>query len=198
MGRHGRSAGRPAPVSEPGATSGRHAGGERRKRRVAAPVRTGLLGASAAMAVGAVAVASGLIPGGGHYDVGASASGGEQVQTDGGTTDLRQQGATARRRPVRPPAPPRRPPRPSPRRRRTARRPSPRRHRPPPRARRHPPRRRRRPRPRPRPRRPRHRHRPRPPTMSSRHPRPLRRLVPPPRRSSPWSTRNGRRRGAVR
>ncbi|WP_329455434.1 CAP domain-containing protein [Streptomyces sp. NBC_01497] len=92
MGRHGRSAGRPAPVSEPGATSGRHAGGERRKRRVAAPVRTGLLGASAAMAVGAVAVASGLIPGGGHYDVGASASGGEQVQTDGGTTDLRQQG----------------------------------------------------------------------------------------------------------
>jgi uncharacterized protein YkwD len=59
---------------------------------VAAPLRTGLLGASAAMAVGAVAVASGLIPGGGHYDVGASASGGEQVQSDGGPTGLTQQG----------------------------------------------------------------------------------------------------------
>jgi uncharacterized protein YkwD len=92
MGRHGRSAARPAPVPEPATTTGRHAGGERRKRRVAAPVRTGLLGASAAMAVGAVAVASGLIPGSGHYDVGASAPGGEQVQTDGGPSDLRQQG----------------------------------------------------------------------------------------------------------
>ncbi|MCF3962734.1 CAP domain-containing protein [Streptomyces fuscigenes] len=91
MGRHGRSAARPAPVSEQAPAGGRHAGGERR-RRVAAPVRTGLLGASAAMAVGAVAVASGLIPGGGHYEVGAAAPGGEQVQTDGGPADLRQQG----------------------------------------------------------------------------------------------------------
>lgn len=33
-----------------------------------APVRTGLLGASAAVAMGAVAVASGLIPGGGQFD----------------------------------------------------------------------------------------------------------------------------------
>ncbi|MCA1221673.1 CAP domain-containing protein [Streptomyces sp. 8L] len=93
MGRHGRSAARPAPVSEPDGTTGRRPGGERRKRRVGAPVRTGLLGASAAMAVGAVAVASGLIPGGGHYDVGASSPGGEQVRTDAGPTGLRPQGS---------------------------------------------------------------------------------------------------------
>jgi uncharacterized protein YkwD len=56
------------------------------------PVRTGLLGASAAMAVGAVAAASGLIPGGGHYGVGVGASDGEQVRACGTPADLRQLG----------------------------------------------------------------------------------------------------------
>jgi uncharacterized protein YkwD len=47
---------------------GRH----RRAGRSAAPVRTGLLGASAAFAVGALAVTGGLIPGQGrHYTVGS-------------------------------------------------------------------------------------------------------------------------------
>ncbi|MGW0733427.1 CAP domain-containing protein [Streptomyces sp. NPDC002851] len=46
-----------------GTASRRGAGTHRRKKRAAAPVRTGLLGASAAVAMGAVAVASGLIPG---------------------------------------------------------------------------------------------------------------------------------------
>ncbi|WP_329023713.1 CAP domain-containing protein [Streptomyces sp. NBC_00690] len=57
-----------------------------RHRRSAArtgtrPVRTGLLGASAAMAVGAAAVASGLLPGGDVFTVGDRDSGG-QVRAD--------------------------------------------------------------------------------------------------------------------
>ena len=63
-------------------TAGRHRGGARPKRRIATPVRTGLLGASAAMAVGAVAVASGLLPGGGQFSVGAGGPTGEQVRTE--------------------------------------------------------------------------------------------------------------------
>lgn len=55
MGRHRRVTPAPAPV----AARGRQ--GERR-RNTAAPVRTGLIGVSAAMAMGAVAVASGLVP----------------------------------------------------------------------------------------------------------------------------------------
>ncbi|MFF2810026.1 CAP domain-containing protein [Streptomyces sp. NPDC058000] len=73
MGRHRRSAPhvpeRPyaGPVDGPtGAATGRR--GHRAARRTA-PVRTGLLGASAAVAMGAVAVASGLIPGGGRFEV---------------------------------------------------------------------------------------------------------------------------------
>ncbi|WUF64127.1 CAP domain-containing protein [Streptomyces decoyicus] len=45
-----------------------------------APVRTGLLGASAAMAMGAVAVASGLIPGHGQFDGGTSGDPGDRVR----------------------------------------------------------------------------------------------------------------------
>ncbi|MEU5403120.1 CAP domain-containing protein [Streptomyces sp. NPDC005963] len=57
-----------------------------RHRRSAArtgsrPVRTGLLGASAAMAVGAAAVASGLLPGGDVFSVGDRDSGG-QIRAD--------------------------------------------------------------------------------------------------------------------
>ncbi|QIQ02458.1 CAP domain-containing protein [Streptomyces liangshanensis] len=91
MGRHSRSAAVPAAVDYADATAGRHRGGARRKRRVAAPVRTGLLGASAAMAVGAVAVASGLLPGGDQYNVGGGPTG-EQVRTEG-APDLLVQGS---------------------------------------------------------------------------------------------------------
>ncbi|RCG19886.1 CAP domain-containing protein [Streptomyces diacarni] len=63
MGRHRRATPTPPAPEENaparGATRQRHG---RRPRRTAAPVRTGLLGASAALAMGAVAVASGLIP----------------------------------------------------------------------------------------------------------------------------------------
>ncbi|MFG3381663.1 CAP domain-containing protein [Streptomyces sp. NPDC047999] len=46
--------------------------GRHRKKRAGTPVRTGLLGASAAMAVGAVAVTTGLLPGGDTYTLGSS------------------------------------------------------------------------------------------------------------------------------
>ncbi|WHM36361.1 CAP domain-containing protein [Streptomyces sp. BPTC-684] len=71
MGRHRRSA---APA----------------KKKPVVPVRTGLLGASAAVAVGAVAIASGLLPGGSSFELGGGTAG-EHVQA-GGTSDLRQQG----------------------------------------------------------------------------------------------------------
>ncbi|MEU8530431.1 CAP domain-containing protein [Streptomyces sp. NPDC048629] len=67
---------------------GRH----RRKRGI--PVRTGLLGASAAVAVGAVAVASGLLPGGDTFDVG-SADNTAQAQRRDTAELLTQQGGTS-------------------------------------------------------------------------------------------------------
>ncbi|WP_405805743.1 CAP domain-containing protein [Streptomyces sp. NBC_01187] len=86
MGRHRRAT--PAPVAPPEPShrqdavphrGGGHAG---HRKRSATPVRTGLIGASAAMAMGAVAVASGLIPGpgglGGHQS-------GDRVRADGPT-----------------------------------------------------------------------------------------------------------------
>ncbi|MFG2829635.1 CAP domain-containing protein [Streptomyces sp. NPDC048434] len=92
MGRHRRSA-PPAPEA-PGAgpvdaptavRTGASAAARRRGHRAAprrgmAPVRTGLLGASAAMAMGAVAVASGLIPGHGQFDGGTSGDRGDRVR----------------------------------------------------------------------------------------------------------------------
>ncbi|MET9803257.1 CAP domain-containing protein [Streptomyces sp. NPDC006368] len=63
--------------------------GRHRKKRAVVPVRTGLLGASAAMAVGAVAVASGMLPGGDTYKVGGGPSGG-QIRT--GAPELQTQG----------------------------------------------------------------------------------------------------------
>ncbi|MFF5974674.1 CAP domain-containing protein [Streptomyces sp. NPDC012769] len=54
---------------------GRHRGARR-----GAPVRTGLLGVSAAVAVGAVAVASGLLPGGDTFTTGGTATGEQRVE----------------------------------------------------------------------------------------------------------------------
>ncbi|MGP3926220.1 CAP domain-containing protein [Streptomyces sp. 8N616] len=83
MGRHRRTA--PTPLPRTGA--GRHRGA----RRGYAPVRTGLLGASAAMAMGAVAMASGLVPGGSEYTVGSGSDPGSRVRT-GDLPDLEPQG----------------------------------------------------------------------------------------------------------
>ncbi|MBW3707293.1 CAP domain-containing protein, partial [Streptomyces griseus] len=67
-GRHGRRAAGPA-AEGPAAGGASRRRGTRRKR-AAVPIRTGLLGVSAAVAVGAVAVASGLLPGGDTYTSG--------------------------------------------------------------------------------------------------------------------------------
>lgn len=74
----------------PDARYGRHRGAPRRP----APVRTGLLGASAALAVGAVAVTSGLVPGpGGTFTVKDTRSG-DRVRADG-TGELTPRGGTS-------------------------------------------------------------------------------------------------------
>ncbi|MFJ8662742.1 CAP domain-containing protein [Streptomyces sp. NPDC093795] len=70
MGRHRRAGAAPA-AEEYAAGTDRGHRGARRKRR-GAPVRTGLLGASAAVAMGAVAVATGLLPGGDTFTVGSA------------------------------------------------------------------------------------------------------------------------------
>ncbi|MFI2619819.1 CAP domain-containing protein [Streptomyces sp. NPDC018584] len=67
MGRHRRSGAEQAaatPAQHPAGTGSRAAASHRRKGRAFTPVRTGLLGVSAAVAMGAVAVASGVLPGG--------------------------------------------------------------------------------------------------------------------------------------
>lgn len=80
--------------------------GHRRRRKNVTPVRTGLLGVSAAVAMGAVAVASGLIPGsdslsigGGNADKVRAQDSPSDVQTQGGTdgtTDDREDSGTSR------------------------------------------------------------------------------------------------------
>ncbi len=57
------------------------------------PLRTGLLGVSAAVAVGAVAVTSGLLPGGDTYSISGGSSP-DQVRT-GGAPDLLTQGGSS-------------------------------------------------------------------------------------------------------
>ncbi|MEU9452464.1 CAP domain-containing protein [Streptomyces sp. NPDC048277] len=60
-------------------------GGHRRRKKGGRPVATGLLGVSAAVAIGTVAVATGLVPGLENYKLGGTSgtTGGEQVQADG-------------------------------------------------------------------------------------------------------------------
>ncbi|MFE7140058.1 CAP domain-containing protein [Streptomyces sp. NPDC057644] len=91
MGRHRRSAAGPA-AEEPAAGAGSRRRGTRRKKS-AVPIRTGLLGVSAAVAVGAVAVASGLIPGG-DTSTSGNTTAADQVRT-GGAPDLLTQGGSS-------------------------------------------------------------------------------------------------------
>ncbi|MFJ9061279.1 CAP domain-containing protein [Streptomyces sp. NPDC102409] len=89
MGRHRRAGAAPAAEQYTADAPEGHRSA-RRKKRTGIPVRAGLLGVSAAVAVGAVAVASGLLPGGGSYSVsGGGAS--DQVHA-GGAPDLLTQG----------------------------------------------------------------------------------------------------------
>ncbi|MER6688235.1 CAP domain-containing protein [Streptomyces minutiscleroticus] len=71
---------------------GRAGSAHRRRKKSGAPVRTGLLGASAAVALGAVAVASGLLPGGDGFSVGGGGS--DNVRAADSPTGLQTQGGT--------------------------------------------------------------------------------------------------------
>ncbi|MFG2132003.1 CAP domain-containing protein [Streptomyces sp. NPDC048751] len=75
--------------------SGGSARDRRRKRKAATPVRAGLLGVSAAVALGTVAVASGVVPGLESYKLGGG-SGGEATQAvDTPTNSDAQQGGAS-------------------------------------------------------------------------------------------------------
>ncbi|MFD0293927.1 CAP domain-containing protein [Streptomyces sp. NPDC127118] len=91
MGRHRRSA-TTATAEEQAGGAERSRRGHRRKRS-AAPVRTGLVGVSAALAVGAVAMSSGLLPGGDTYTLGGGGS--DRVRTEGSPDLLGQGGSSA-------------------------------------------------------------------------------------------------------
>jgi uncharacterized protein YkwD len=66
----------------------------RRKKKAGTPVKTGLLGVSAAVALGAVAVATGAIPGMDNYQLGGS--GADKVQAaDTPTNSASEQGGTS-------------------------------------------------------------------------------------------------------
>ena len=75
----------------------RRAGGHRRrKKKNAAPVRSGLLGVSAAVALGTVAVATGAVPGLENYKLGGDSTPGEEVQAGDLATNLpSEQGGTS-------------------------------------------------------------------------------------------------------
>ncbi|WP_156721350.1 CAP domain-containing protein [Streptomyces apocyni] len=74
-------------------------GQQRRKRAAAAPVRTGLLGVSAAVALGTVAVTSGVLPTGDTFRLGSDdsrvqADGSSDVQAQGGASEAAERGET--------------------------------------------------------------------------------------------------------
>ncbi|MFJ4878702.1 CAP domain-containing protein [Streptomyces sp. NPDC088745] len=103
MGRHRRTAaGSDAAEFADGTAGGNH-GGHRKKRP--APVRTGLLGVSAALAFGAVAVASGILPGSDNYTLGGGGNGSGDRVTAGGAVDLKAQGGATATPADRAPAP---------------------------------------------------------------------------------------------
>lgn len=71
-------------------------GGRRRRKKAATPVRTGLLGVSAAVALGTVAVATGAVPGLENYKLGGDSSPGETVEAAGTPTNTPgEQGGTS-------------------------------------------------------------------------------------------------------
>ncbi|MEW2302357.1 CAP domain-containing protein [Streptomyces sp. NPDC006655] len=86
-------------VEEFAPTGGSPAGsGHRRRKRGGRPVATGLLGVSAAVAIGTVAVATGVVPGLENYKLGGTSSttGGDRVQADGAPSNTAtEQGGTS-------------------------------------------------------------------------------------------------------
>ncbi|MFB6815151.1 CAP domain-containing protein [Streptomyces sp. NPDC056347] len=90
MGRHRRSAVTPA-TDEHGAEGADSRQSGHRRKRSGASVRTGMVGVSAALAVGAVAMSSGLIPGGDTLTIGGGAA--DRVRADS-SPDTRAQGGS--------------------------------------------------------------------------------------------------------
>ncbi|TXS22576.1 CAP domain-containing protein [Streptomyces sp. ms191] len=91
MGRHRRSGAAPAAEGYADGSDSRHPGTGRRR-----PVRTGLLGASAAVAVGAaVAVAAGLLPGGSSDTVGSVSAEARKTESRQAPELLTQQGGAS-------------------------------------------------------------------------------------------------------
>ncbi|MFE9441354.1 CAP domain-containing protein [Streptomyces sp. NPDC006602] len=75
----------------------RRAGSHRRRKRAVTPVKTGLLGVSAAVALGTVAVATGAVPGLQNYKLGGgSSSGADKVEAAASPTNsATEQGGTS-------------------------------------------------------------------------------------------------------
>ncbi|MFI6943553.1 CAP domain-containing protein [Streptomyces sp. NPDC050418] len=92
MGRHRRVT---AATEQPSTATQGNGGTHRRKKRAAKPVRTGLLGVSAAVALGAIAVASGVLPGTENYRLGND-NAPEKVQAADVTGDVQSQGDTSK------------------------------------------------------------------------------------------------------
>ncbi|MET7360789.1 CAP domain-containing protein [Streptomyces sp. NPDC005562] len=93
MGRHRRSGAGQAAAGQAAATPENHPGtvSHRRRGRALTPVRTGLLGVSAAVAMGAVAVAAGVLPGGDTYQLGGGGDSGK-VRSAAAPTEVDGQG----------------------------------------------------------------------------------------------------------
>ncbi|MGY6024393.1 CAP domain-containing protein [Streptomyces spinosirectus] len=70
-------------------------GGSRRKKKAVTPVRTGLLGVSAAVAIGTVAVATGAMPGLDNYKLGGGSGGGDVQAASTPTNSAAEQGGTS-------------------------------------------------------------------------------------------------------
>ncbi|MBZ3904048.1 CAP domain-containing protein [Streptomyces griseiscabiei] len=75
-------------------SASRGGGSRRRKKRTVTPVKTGLLGVSAAVALGTVAVATGVLPGGDKYAVSGGSSNETVVPAGSPTGAATQQGGT--------------------------------------------------------------------------------------------------------
>ncbi|MFJ9716231.1 CAP domain-containing protein [Streptomyces sp. NPDC101213] len=70
--------------------------GRRRRRKAVTPVKTGLLGMSAAVALGTVAVATGVVPGLDSYRLGGGGGAGDRVQAaDSPANSASEQGGTS-------------------------------------------------------------------------------------------------------
>ncbi|MET7322476.1 CAP domain-containing protein [Streptomyces sp. NPDC005549] len=92
----GRTVAFPSDGYTPDGGSASGTGRRRRRKRAATPVRTGLLGVSAAVAIGTVAVATGVVPGLDNYRLGGGSGGGDRVHAqDVPTNSPSQQGGTS-------------------------------------------------------------------------------------------------------